>query len=294
MGTGLKPVAILFCLGLAACSAWDSPYLTTLAKLKYLQATMPHLCEFVTHGDLAFPQTGAEIAEFLNAAGEGNSDPLYNPRQDPLVDGWGQEMRVTGDPNAYRIRSAGPDGIFHSQDDIYLVGSPTGEQIVDGVKEQNLTGRNLLQEGFTSSFQEPTGYYRISLPGSYSVSRHYDGPCSEFTFSYSSLNQVKILARPVAPGWEPAAARDARVAAITNQIDPDFVDFRVAHAQLIELQGAPGYELEIWRENQRAHLWEIVTADQHSLIITVLTGGEDHHFLLARLVQAVEQNLELP
>ena len=133
LGTVLV-VYILVCAFLAACSGMDSPYLTTLAKLHNIKVVMPHLCDFVAKGDVTFPRTGPELAEFMYEDFGFERPQGRIPRQHPYVDGWGKEMRISGDAGSYEIRSAGPDEIFDTDDDIYLAGSIKRERIVDGVK----------------------------------------------------------------------------------------------------------------------------------------------------------------
>lgn len=136
LGTVLV-VYILVCAFLAACSGMDSPYLTTLAKLHNLEVVLPHLCDFVAKGDMTFPRTGPELARFMDEDYGFERPQGENHRQYPYVDGWGNEMLIRGDAGSYEIRSAGPDEIFDTEDDIYLAGSSEREHIVDGVKNMS-------------------------------------------------------------------------------------------------------------------------------------------------------------
>jgi hypothetical protein len=128
-------MVILTLLSLTSCGGGsESSYLLTKARLHNIKTVMPHLCEMVQDGYLGFPQTGTELVAFMHDE-MGFKPPRDNdPRRSPVVDGWGQALRIQGDVRGYEIRSAGPDELFDSDDDIYLAGDYRKERIIDGVR----------------------------------------------------------------------------------------------------------------------------------------------------------------
>lgn len=256
---------------LPSCSTKGGEHVVTLAKLHNLKTAMPLLTQLVLDGNRPFPTTAEELIDFMEK--EAGYERSKDPKDSPLIDGWGTDMRFEGDRRSYTICSAGPDKLFDTDDDIYLAGNPDGEYIIDGSREK-LSGKELLKSPIRVPFQEPNGYYRVSLPGRFAIIKKYSGWQSEITFSYTRNNSVTILAAPMTRKWDPAVEMSKRLEILRSGRDEAFSGYEVVHYNPIGINKASGYEIMLKSVDFLAHTYDIVGRDGIGLSISIITSGE--------------------
>jgi hypothetical protein len=289
------PLAMCVLLGstvLMSCTKARAERVVTLAKLQNLKSAMCLLTQLVLNGDRPFPKKAQDIIDFMEQEA-GYEPSKHDPKDTPFTDGWGNEMRIQGNERSYTIRSAGPDEVFDTEDDIYLAGNPDGEYIIDGSREKNISGKDLMKSRLTIPFQEPNGYYRISLPGKYVVIKRYSGWRSEITFSYTKNNSVTIIADPIKEKWQREREMEKRVDRIQSGEDESFSDYEIIQYNLTSINDAPGYEIMLKRDAFLAHAYHIVGNDYIGLSISIIASGKDRQFIMNTLTNAIKKSLDI-
>ena len=281
---------VLSPLTFPSCSTKGGEHVVTLAKLHNLKTAMPLLTQLVLDGNRPFPTTAEELNDFMEK--EAGYERSKDPEDSPLTDGWGNVMRFKGDRRSYTIRSAGPDKLFDTDDDIYLAGNPHGEYIIDGSREK-LSGKELMKSPIRVPFQEPNGYYRVSLPGRFAIIKKYAGWQSEITFSYTRNNSVTIVAEPMTRKWDPAVEMGKRLEILRGGRDEAFSGYEVVQYNPVGINKASGYEIRLKSVDFLAHIYEVVGRDGISLSISIITSGEDRHYILDTLIDAIHKSLEI-
>lgn len=275
---------------LPSCSPKGGEHVVTLAKLHNLKTAMPLLTQLVLDGNRPFPTTAEELIDFMEK--EAGYERSKDPKDSPLTDGWGNEMRIEGDTRSYTIRSAGPDKLFDTDDDIYLAGNLDGEYIIDGSRE-GLSGKELLKSPIRVPFQEPNGYYRVTLPGRHAIIKKYAGWQSEITFSYTRNNSVTIVAEPMTRTWDPGVEMSKRLEILRSGRDDAFSGYEVVQYNPVDINKASGYEIRLESTDFLAHTYGIVGRDGIGLSISIITSGEDRHYIMDTLIDAIHKSLEI-
>jgi hypothetical protein len=289
----LSPVrlfAAVIPLLLMSCSMGGTEHILTLAKLHNLKLAMSTMSQVEMGGDDSFPKDEEAIVAFM--VKECGFKEAQNKEDHPFVDGWRQEMRLSGSWKGYTIRSAGPDKEFDTEDDMYLAGNYDGEYIIDGVKEKNASAKNLMTGSLKVPYQEPNGYYRVTLPGKYSPIPKYKDWQSETIFRYTSDHTVTILADPGHSRWDPQTEMDKRIQTINAGQDEKYAGYRVIESRVVTISQAPGYEIVLQKDESTIHLYELVNWDQQ-ISVAIRSTGKDRAYILDTLTKAVEQTLSL-
>jgi hypothetical protein len=282
---------VLTFLIIAACSVPDSGYVLTLARLHNLKVAMSHASQLSLSSNMDFPKDAAGIIDFMEEMdGVGGKN---RSGQEALVDGWGNEMRFEGDLNSYSVRSAGPDEIFDTSDDIYLVGNPDTEYVIDGVKESMSSGKDLMKTTVRVPFQEPNGYYRVVMPGRYSPISKQDGWRSEITFRYTADNTVTIVAEPGSGLWDPGKMMKRRINDIKSGMDESLWDYKVADENMVTVDHAPGYEVFLENEGALARVYGVRSAEGIVYSIVIRATGEDRQLIMDTLTETIQTDLDL-
>lgn len=261
----------------------------TLARLHNLKVVMPHITEMAAQNLIEFPE---DIEDFMALLQE-ELDPadLRDVSSSPttLLDGWENELRLEGDITKYYLRSAGPDKVFNTDDDIYLAGNLDGEYIIDGSSQGRLTAKALSKSINVRPFEEPTGYYRIFLPGRYTVMRKYEGDRSEITFFYAKNNYVKINAEPIRGDWEPEKEMEERIAAY--RWDEEFSDFEIKSSDLALFRDFSGYVIRLAKDD--ILVLEHGFYDNYYLAVSVVmvASGKERQEIMDILTEEVKANL---
>jgi hypothetical protein len=277
-------------ISLPSCSTKGGEKVVTLAKLHNLKTAVALFHQLAPDGNRPFPTTAQEIIDFMEK--EAGYERSKDPKESPLIDGWGNEMRLEGDRSSYTIRSAGPDTAFDTDDDIYLAGNPDGEYLIDGSRE-TLSGKKLLKGPIRIPFQEPNGYYRVSLPGKYAVIKKYSGWRSEITFSYTRNNNVTIVAEPMTRKWDPIGEMRKRVQILRSGGDEVLSGYEVIRYNPVSINNAPGYEIMLKSEDFLAHTYDMVSRVGIGLSVSVITSGKDRQYILDTLADAIHKGLEI-
>lgn len=285
-------VLTLIAVASTSCSYSGGEYTITLAKLHNLKVAMSYITQSALNGDQPFPKDTQEIIDFMETdIGYGRSKRTV--KDNPFKDGWGNEMRFQGDIKSYSIRSAGPDGIFDTPDDIYLAGNPDSEHIIDGVKESTSSGKDLMETRIKIPFQESNGYYRITLPGKYSVIRSHAGWRSEVTFRYTEKNTVKIVAEPYTDRWMPQREMETKAGAIRNGRDAAFGNYEIVESDLVQIDNAPGFEISAQKDDSIARIFGVASNEQLRYSISITASGEDRQYIMDTLTEAVKERMDL-
>lgn len=289
------PFVIFFPLAIplfiASCSMGGAEHVLTLAKLHNLKLAMSTLTQVAMGDEDSFPKDKEAIVAFM--VKECGLKEVENREDHPFVDGWGQDMQMTGNWKGYTIRSAGPDKKFDTEDDMYLAGSYDSEYIIDGVKEKNASAKNLMTGSLKVPYQEPNGYYRITLPGKYSPIPKHEGWRSEMLFRYTKDHTVTITADPGQNRWDPQAEMDKRVQLIQAGRDEKYIGYDVIESNIVTISRAPGYEIVLKKDESTIHLYELVSRDYIQVTVAIVSTGKDRKYILDTLTQAVEKTLSL-
>ena len=219
----------------------------TLARLNNLKVVMPHITEMAARNEVEFPEDAEELMAILKEELDTSDLRDVSSSSTTLTDGWENELRLDGDLDEYFIRSAGPDKLFDTDDDIYLAGNLDGEYIIDGSSQRRLTAEALSKRINVLPFHEPTGYYRILLPGRYTVIPKYEGHRSIIQFFYATNNYVKITADPISGHWSAESEMEDRIDEL--QGDEEFSDFDIVNSGLVFFRESQGYEIRLEKDD---------------------------------------------
>ncbi|NOR14442.1 MAG: hypothetical protein GQ544_01925 [Candidatus Aminicenantes bacterium] len=293
----LYTAAGVFLFGILGSMLWRScladrgGQLATRAKLQNLRVVMAQISILSADGQIDFPRGIDELLDLMEEeAGSPVSRNLEDPKH-PLVDGWGHGMRFEGDLRGYEIRSAGQDREFQTEDDIYLQGDADGEYIVDGAAQKRVNRDDFNRLVNSLPYQEPTGYYQVSLPGRYTVIPRYEGDRSEITFSYAKDIRVTISAQPDGRRWDPDREMRQRLESLRRGEDEMFREFVVSGYELAGLAAASGYKIDLEKETVLVREYTLMNDYTLHLSILIVTSGSDRQFIMDRLTQALHATL---
>jgi hypothetical protein len=297
----LRFLPVLFILALAlvfllpaafkSCLPDQGGPMVTRAKLQNLKVIMAQLSVLSVQGDIPFPENRAELLglferEFGRMVPQDENDPDH-----PLADGWANPMRFKADTDYYEIRSAGADGIMDTPDDITLLGDAAGEYIIDGSGERSLPLESLRASAETEPFQDPKEYYRIRLPGGYTVVRSSAADRSEVVFSYARDVRVTIAAQPGPAGWRPEAAMERRLEVLRRGEDEMYREFTVTGYALASLAGASGFAVNLEKPPVQVREIRLLSPTSLDVTITLVTSGAEASPLMLALEQAIDETL---
>jgi hypothetical protein len=263
----------------------------TLAKFNNLRVAMSHLTNDFYTNEEDFPADTAELAshlqEYLRMDDLGDGEPLYKG----IRDAWGRELVLEGGLSGYIIRSAGRDGIYDNADDIYLKGNTQSENVFGPASRRKLTARSLRKRFNIFPIHEPTGYYRVSLPGFFTVIREYEGSKSILTFQYTSSDFVRITADADGLSWDPAEWMAAHVEDIAEIRDMQYLGFEVERNGLVDVQGGRGYEIR--RSSLDTVIHEFAFYNGYELTVQVLiqSKAKARTAIVDILESEIEENL---
>jgi len=274
-----------------SCLPDQGGHLVTRAKLQNLKVIMAQLVVVAVQGDIAFPESRDDLLdlmeqEFGKTVRREETDP-----ENPLVDGWGNPMRFKADEDYYEIRSAGADETMDTLDDIYLLGDAAGEYIFDGAGEKSLSRQDFLTHVNPEPFQDPKEYYRIRLPGDYTVIRSSTGNRSEVVFSYARDVRITIAAEPGPAGWQPETAMDRRLEALRRGEDELYQEFTVIGYGLVSVAGASGYAVTLEKRTVLVKEMRLLSPTALDMTITLVTSGAEASPIMDALEQAIEDTL---
>jgi hypothetical protein len=262
--------------------------IVTLARLNNLKVVMPHLTEMAARNEIEFPEDAEELMAILQD--ELDPSDLKDVSSSPttLLDGWENELRLDGDLDEYFIRSAGPDKVFDTDDDIYLAGNLDGEYIIDGSSQRRLTAKALSRRINVLPFQEPTGYYRIFLPGRYTVIPKYEGHRSIIKFFYATNNYVKITAEPFGGEWEPESKMEDRIDEL--RWDEEFSDFDIVSSNLAPFREFEGYEIRFQNDDILAREFGFYGDYYLEVSVLIVASGQERQEIMDILTKEVKAN----
>ncbi|NIM89405.1 MAG: hypothetical protein GTO17_00470 [Candidatus Aminicenantes bacterium] len=265
--------------------------IATLARLHNLKVVMPHITEMAARNEILFPEDAEELMAILQQ--ELDPSDLMDVSSSPttLTDAWDNELRLDGDLDEYFIRSAGPDKVFDTDDDIYLGGNLDGEYIIDGSRQRRLTAKALSRRISVLPFEEPTGYYRIFLPGRYTVIPKYEGHRSIIEFFYATNNYVRITADPIGGGWNAESEMADRIEQL--QWDEEFSDFDLLSSNLAFFREFEGYEIHLERDEILAREFGFFGNNYLAVSVVIVASGQERLQIMDILTEEVKVNLTI-
>ncbi len=274
-----------------SCRPPQAAPLLTMAKMQKLKSVMSQISVLTVEGLRVFPRAKEDILDFMELewgemVSRGETD-LNNP----LVDGWGRVLRFQGDLDYYELRSAGLDGVLDTPDDIYIQGDAQGEYLVDGTGQKSLIRKDLEVSTDTVPFEEPHGYFRVLLPGTYTLVQSFADKRSETIFSYARDMRVWIKAEPGTAAWLPEPSLKERLEALRRGEDDLYAEFEVLAYELLQVGDLPGFGLTMKKGHILVRELHVVSASGLAVSITLITSGTEASQILEVLENAVLASL---
>ena len=267
--------------------------LQTRTMFHNLKTAMSHYMTSGFPDETDFPGNASELAAMLREdmglpdLGDGRS------LDEPVRDGWGRELKVEGNSAEYIIRSAGRDGRYKTEDDIYLKGGPSGENIYGDIRRKNLSLGRIKRRFNRLPFQDPTGYYHVLLPGSYRVIDESDGYESNILFLYSEGDELRMIADPVRDTMEMEMALRERATAIQRGDVPDYDEFEMVRSGLVDVQGGNGYEIRLESPDTVIHEFLFRGGYAMSVRIRILSKSKERREIVDFLEEEIENHLTI-
>jgi|GEM_PF-4324418 len=263
----------------------------TLARLHNLKTAMSFCTDMASKGEIEFPQTTEELLGFFRKD-LGMSEKDIKDLGD-LYDGWGRMMVFEGDMDGYIIRSAGPDKKFDTGDDIYLKGNVWGEHVLDGSSRLTLSASALKRQINKLPFNDPTGYYRISLPGSFVVIDNFQKGRSEITFYYARDNYVRISAEPYPMEWDWETELSKKLDDLRLGREKELVGFSLGDHSPVQFKNGNGYKIRMESPGMSARLYDVMGGYLMRIQVFIMASGKDREEIASLLSYAVESKLEI-
>jgi len=241
--------------------------------------------------EIEFPEDAEELMAILQE--ELDPSDLKDVSSSPttLTDAWENELRLEGDLDEYFIRSAGSDEIFDTDDDIYLAGNLDGEYIIDGSSQRCLTAKALSKRINMLPFNEPTGYYRIRLPGRYTVIPKYEGHRSIIKFFYATNNYVKITADPISGDWSAENKMEDRIEEL--RWDEEFSDFEILSSNFAPFREFEGYEIRLQKDDILALEFGFYGDYYLDVSVVIVASGQERQEIMDILTEEVKANFRV-
>jgi hypothetical protein len=147
-----------------------------------------------------------------------------------------------------------------------------------------------LSSDLTESYNEPNGYYSISLPAGYKPIPKPPGDQgeTEVSFMYADKAIVTISTTPKQMEWDSQQAMMQKVTAIQTGNDRLFSNYRINEYQLITIRSLRGYEILLEMGDRVAHVYELLSPTDIIFTIKIIAFGQSN---LDILVSAVRENL---
>jgi hypothetical protein len=202
-------------------------------------------------------------------------------------------MVFEGDLDGYVIRSAGPDSKFATEDDIYLKGNMWGEHVMDGSSRRTLSSSALKRQFNKLPFQDPTGYYHVSLPGSYIVIDEFDNGQSNITFFYARDNYVRIIAEPYSAEWDAEEEMRDRIDDIQLGRDDELLGFSVQDYGPVQVGNGNGFMIRLESPGFIVQEYVLLRGFYMRVSALIMASGNDREEIVSILSRAVESNLEI-
>ena len=267
--------------------------IVTLAKFNNLRMAMSQLTNDFYQNEEDFPSDLTELVsdlhEYLRMDDLGDGEPLV----DNIRDAWRRKLQFEGDLSGYIIRSAGRDGVYDNEDDIYLKGNAQCENVFGAIHRRKLTPRSLLKRPNLFPIQEPTGYYRLSLPGYYTVIREYEGSKSILTFQYTSSDFIRVTADADGLRWDPAECMSSHMEDIAEIRDMGYLGYEIDRSGLVDVPGGMGYEIRRSSLDTLVHEFAFFNGYELTVEVLIHSKSKTRQKIVDTLEREIEDNLIL-
>ena len=154
------------------------------------------------------------------------------------------------------------------------------------------SGRSGVLPEQTKPFDDPKGYYSISLPGGYRTANKSSGTRSKISFTYSRYTNITILASPMKRMWNPQEEMTKKISEIQSGKAGVFSRYQVDRYNLIDFNRMHGYEIILSTGNDIAHAYAVVSESNIAFSIAIVCMGKNSRENHDILVSAVRDNLE--
>jgi hypothetical protein len=145
--------------------------------------------------------------------------------------------------------------------------------------------RTLESGGLTETYNDPNGFFSISLPQGYTVTEKSTEQKSLASFIYPDKALVKISASPRQAEWDPHQAMMQHVAAIQGGQDRDFANYSIQEHQPVNIVGLNGYEILLEMGDRIGHVYGVLAASDVIITISIITFGQENHDIIDLAVQ---------
>ena len=263
--------------------------ISSLTQFHNLKTEMSHYTAQFYDGD--FPDDIEELTQILKRelglSDLGDGKPIEHT----ITDAWDKELKLEGDIEGYTIRSAGPDGLYETGDDITIKGNQWGENVFDGTNRRKVTLKSIQRRINRLPFQDPTGYYEVYLPGAYKVIDEFAGGDSEIRFQYSPQDFIKITAGPDSQTWIPETEMLKRLEEIKGFKDPDLSGMRLIRSGLVSIEGGEGFEIRMEDESNVIHEFRFVSGYYMRVRVWISSMSKDRSEIIDYLETEIESRL---
>ena len=263
--------------------------LASMTQFHNLKVAMSHYTSQFFDGE--FPEDMEELTRILKEElgimdlGDGR------PIEGVITDAWGQELVLEGDISDYVIRSAGPDRIYETRDDIYIKGNQWGENVFDGSARRKVSLGSVRRRVNRLPFQDPTGYYEVHLPGAYKVIDEFSGGDSQILFQYSPDDFIRIAAGPDSTTWDPETEMQKRIEQIEEARDPDVIGMRLERYGPVSVQGGEGFEVRLEDSGRIIHEFWLVSGFYMRVRVSIQSKAGERKPIVDFLEQEIESRL---
>jgi len=143
-------------------------------------------------------------------------------------------------------------------------------------------------------FDEPYGYYKISLPSGYRVINKSSGSRSKIIFSYSDNISVAIMAIPVSNIWNVKTKMDQKVRDFKQGKAGRLARFDLVRYGLTDFNGMEGYEMVFRQGGSLMQVFSFISSRniEFSISIVVLNkhGEKDYNALKSAVKESLNTN----
>ncbi len=145
----------------------------------------------------------------------------------------------------------------------------------------------------TTLFNDPAGFYSITLPAGYTRSDESGFERSKITFTYPDRTLLTILATPMKTEWNAEQAMQDKVAEIQEGRAGELSFYKVISSKVLTIGSATGYEIVLEKTGFLSHFYLLVTPDNSSVTINLITEGRHRQHTHDSMIMEIEGSLEI-
>ncbi|MCK4766236.1 MAG: hypothetical protein KAW12_28840, partial [Candidatus Aminicenantes bacterium] len=144
------------------------------------------------------------------------------------------------------------------------------------------------------TFDDPQGYYSLSMPAGYRKAEETSWELSKISFSYPDKTTISIEARPLKEEeWDAEKVMGQKVADIKNGQAGTLSLYQVANQKIVHFADARGYKLMLEKTGISGYYYFLVNSSKISVGVTVICEGSERQNRLDYLTENIENSLEI-